>query len=156
MDTSSRFTQHHFVPETNQSGTRDRQPSTVTGLMATLFYRTKSTRNCQSSVTQDLGYGLKKVHGIICVVFFDCRRKHFMFAKRYTDILTHFSKNLLILKQEHVIKVMTTLRSIHSGILFTFRFLFIPGKKGFIRRFVQLSSLRTWMSQYLLSKQKNI
>lgn len=61
MVTSSLYTQHHFVPGMNQNGTRDRQPSVVTRLMATPVYQTRTSRNCWNSVTPNLGYWLKRV-----------------------------------------------------------------------------------------------
>lgn len=43
---SFQYTQHNFVPEMNQSGTTDRQLSTVMRLMDTRVYRTKNLQSC--------------------------------------------------------------------------------------------------------------
>lgn len=56
MVISSRYTQRHFVLETNQNGTRDHQLSTVTKQMVIRVYRINSSQSCWSSATQSLEY----------------------------------------------------------------------------------------------------
>lgn len=56
MVLSSRFTQRHFVLETNQNGTRDHQLSTVTKQMAIRVYRINNSQSCWSFATRNHEY----------------------------------------------------------------------------------------------------